>query len=437
LHKPVIARERKTMQASSTLLRTLPAEVLDDPRPGDAWERCALAEVSDRALVDAVAGAITPPKVNPSSSFVLHAPMELIARARLLSIAPPEVRADARRRIAEIATRYALEGPEVEAEQRSYADAPAALAALAAAIRAGEAAAAEGSLAWLFERTSAAPLIASLADAVIPALGAAAHAPILLAMFLRAPELGEAYAALLRAPVRYLAQGGARLTWPTSVAASRVAAVGDLFAALLSPPHVDSSSLFIAPTMLAVEADGLAERLLAGPTQSLSLEDAERSLLRIAAWSMLRDDPRRAPYGWTHCLTMPQGVLTLAAVAADRRAAIRVAATHVLGFRATLGTADLEPSRPIPLPPSGASLTGASPEAAASIAFHTPAGEGARLRAALVARAVAHPDAHLAKYTLACLDAAARDGEAGQLYLAAAAYLGAWWEANPDVGFDD
>lgn len=423
------------MQDSSTLLRALPAEVLDDPRPGDAWERCALAEASDRALIDAVAGAITPPKVTPSSSFILHAPLELIARARLLRLTPPEARAEARRRIAEIATRYALEGPEVEAARRSYADERSALAALMAAISAGDAEKAEGALAWLLERLSTPTLIAAIGDAVIPALGAAAHAPILLAMFLREPELGDAYGALLRAPVRYLAlQGASRLTWPNSAAAPPQSR-GDLTAALLSPPHVGTPSPFIAPTMKAVEAGGLAERLLAAPTQSLSLEDAERALLRVAAWSMLRDDPKHAPYGWSHCLTMPQGVLTLAAVAGDRRAAIRVAATHVLGFRATLRPADLDPSRPMPPPPPGAALTGASPEEAASIAFHTPAVKRAALRAALVARAAAHPDAHLAKYTLACFDAA-RDREAEPLYLAAAAYLGAWWDAYPDAGFD-
>jgi hypothetical protein len=423
------------MQDPSTLLRALPTEVLDDPRPGDAWERCALAEASDQALVGAVAGAITRPKTAPSSSFVLHAPLELIARARLLRLAPPEARAAARRRIAEIAARYALAGPEVEAERRSYADEATALAALTAAMPAGDVAAADGALTWLLERSSAGALVAGLADAVIPALGAAGHAPILLALFLRAPELGEAHGALLRAPTRYLVlQGAARLTWP---AAAAPPAGGDLFDGLLSPPHVASPSPSIAPTLRAVEADGLAEKLLAGPTQSLSLEDAERSLLRVAAWSMLRDDPAHAPYGWSHCLTMPQGVLTLAAVAADRRAAIRVAATHILAFRATLGTADLDPKRPIPPPPSGASLAGASPEEAASTAFHTPPRERAVLRAALVARAAAHPDAHLAKYTLACLDAATHDGEAAPLYLAAAAYLGAWWEANPGAGFGD
>ena len=43
--------------------------------------------------------------------------------------------------------------------------------------------------------------------------------------------------------------------------------------------------------------------------------------------------------------------------------------------------------------------------------------------------ASAHHDAHYVKYTLACLDASADDPDAGNLYVAAAAYLAAWWAA--------
>jgi hypothetical protein len=403
------------------------AQLLDLPAP--------LAELDDRALVDAVAKAITPPKVKASSSFVLHAPMELIARARLLGLAPPEARPEGRRRIADIATRYAGSGPEAGPVARSYADQAAALEALTAAIPAGDVDEADGALGWLLERSSVATLLPLLADTVIPALGAAGHAPILLSMFLRSPELGERYGALLRAPLRYLTQQGcSRLTWQTSTARTGEPATGGLAGALLSPPHVDSPSTSIAPTMLSVEAGGFAQRLLASPTRDIALEETERTLLRIAARSMLHDDPAHAPYGWSHCLTMPQGVLTLAAVAGDRRAAIRVAATHVLGFRATLAKANLNPDQSLPRPASTVP-TGVSPEEAASVVYCAAPEDAASMRDALVARAVAHHDAHLAKYTLACLDAAARDPEGGPLYLAAAAYLGAWWDANPGAGF--
>jgi hypothetical protein len=42
-------------------------------------------------------------------------------------------------------------------------------------------------------------------------------------------------------------------------------------------------------------------------------------------------------------------------------------------------------------------------------------------------RVSVHPDAHYAKYTLACLDVAERDRDASHLFLASAAWLGAYW----------
>jgi hypothetical protein len=49
---------------------------------------------------------------------------------------------------------------------------------------------------------------------------------------------------------------------------------------------------------------------------------------------------------------------------------------------------------------------------------------------ALATRASLHGDAHRVKYTLACLDAIATDPGHEALYLAAAAYLSAWWDTE-------
>jgi hypothetical protein len=46
-------------------------------------------------------------------------------------------------------------------------------------------------------------------------------------------------------------------------------------------------------------------------------------------------------------------------------------------------------------------------------------------------RAATHEDAHLAKYTYACLAAAETDPRQRSLYRAAAASLAAWWFAQP------
>jgi hypothetical protein len=50
----------------------------------------------------------------------------------------------------------------------------------------------------------------------------------------------------------------------------------------------------------------------------------------------------------------------------------------------------------------------------------------------LATRAALHHDAHLAKYTLACFDAASTDSNRRRLYLAAAASLSGWWSGQPD-----
>jgi hypothetical protein len=59
--------------------------------------------------------------------------------------------------------------------------------------------------------------------------------------------------------------------------------------------------------------------------------------ISVAALTMLQDDPAHAPYGWTHCFTLPHSILFLTDVVSDTVRAVRIAATHALGFRATLG----------------------------------------------------------------------------------------------------
>jgi hypothetical protein len=51
----------------------------------------------------------------------------------------------------------------------------------------------------------------------------------------------------------------------------------------------------------------------------------------------------------------------------------------------------------------------------------------------LATRASVQRDAHLVKYTLACLDAAAADPDRRRLYLGAAASLVGWWAQLDDL----
>lgn len=405
------------MHTDAQALRSLPLEAFDHPQPCDAWDRSPLACISDARLVAAAVASITPPKLAVPSSFVLHAPLELLARAALLPHVAPEARGPARRQIAAVAVRYAHAGAEVDTPDSAFRNEALALAALLDALRSSDAQGADTALCFLLPRVPLWQLRAALVDEVVPCLGAAAHAPILLAALPRVADRVAGAAGLLRAPLRTLAAAWhQRLSW--HLEAAPIPAPLDpaqaLLHALTAPARVVSSSS-IASTMEAVERHGNAATHLAGPVRALAPAQAERVLLRVAALSMLQDDPAHAPYGWSHCLTLPQAVLANADVARDPGALVAVAATHVLGFRATLGKVALDTHEP--LPPLADALSDAPAEQITQLAT----------------RAALHPDAHLAKYTLACFDAAARDAEAAPLFLAAAASLGAWWQKRTDL----
>ncbi|MGH8291462.1 MAG: hypothetical protein ACREV7_21135 [Steroidobacteraceae bacterium] len=286
----------------------------------------------------------------------------------------------------------------------------------------------DGALLFLLPRISSERLRAALAEEMLPALGAAGHAPILLMALASAVRYGSAsVCALLRAPLRTLAlEAERRLTWMDSVESHVLNRDASLFESLAAPPSVKSPSLAIAPTMLAVERDGYAAHLLADATSAMTVRQAERILLPVAALSMLQDDPEHAPYGWTHCLTLPQAILAQSDVVSDQIRLVRIAATHVLGFRATLGQARLqEPYSPPPR--STEIILDGDPNNVAALVFHAATEEQKAIGNKLAARAAVHADAHLAKYTMGCLLAATRDPDVAPLYLAAAAYLGAWW----------
>ena len=389
--------------------------------------------LTDAQLTDAVAAQLTPPKAEGVNSFTLHAPLELLARTALLPLVEPSARDAARDRLAWLGDTYAAAGESVpEPAPRAYDDVDAAVAHLQAAIGAGELDDADAIAAWLAQRASADELARLLADDVIPRLSAAGHGSILLYLLPRVAPRSRPAARPLRGLVRELARyPDWGLTWHQD----RTGAPGpgaDLVDALRAPRSPgDPGSDFIFPTMSIVETSGLAEELLDGPTRAASVTRASRDLLRVAAASMLQDDPSAAPYGWSHCLTMPQAVLALARRgAAEPAAAVAVAATFVLGFRSTQGRVGVDPDLvPEPLGADPLDALDGSPSDAAAGAWHATPEQRPAVIARLASRAAAHEDAHLAKYTLACFDAARDDPEPTGLYLAAAAYLNAWWRS--------
>ena len=361
------------------------------------------------ALITRAAAELSVPKAAPADSFVLHAPLELMARVQLLSHIPAPSRAPAVERIEWLRSEYAAAGDPVEApadvDAPSNVDAPDA-AALLRAIAEGRQDAVDAIADELLPSMSAAEACGALAEAIVPSLAAAGHAPIGLALLLRANGTARHLpTTLLRGPLRGVAARPEwRIDWHRAIDGKGCA--DGLYDALRSAPHLgEPGSNFIFPLMTQAQQPGLADRLL-GPVLAdrYDVTAALHTLTRVAAWSMIHDDPAQAPYGWSHALTMPQGVMTLAGAGVAARTALAVAATHVLGFRVAYG-AEALPARIEPMT--------------------------ARVSAAELATAAsAHEDAHLVKYTLACLYAAADDRDYAGLYLNAAASLAEWWRAN-------
>ncbi|MDH3306402.1 MAG: hypothetical protein OEO77_02610, partial [Acidimicrobiia bacterium] len=291
---------------------------------------------------------------------------------------------------------------------------------------------------WLAAHLDTFDLVKTLAPLVLPSLAAAAHGPILLYLIPRAAARSLPAATMARTTVHELARHPTwNLSWYTDHASpsyhtDQKGLVGEL-ERRLAKPHLPQQpeSRFIHPTMSTTEKSGLAANTLADLTPALTVTAARHHLLRIAAHSMLQDNPANAPYGWSHCLTMPQAALGIAHATDDPQIAIAVAATYVLGFRATQGDVAIDPDYiPEPVTIDTNEIIAAPPPLAAAAAWHTPPTEQPQVWRTLADHAGAHRDAHLAKYTLACLDAARADPTHHHLYRAAATYLNAWWHEH-------
>jgi hypothetical protein len=390
---------------------------------------------SDRRLAHEVAHVVATPKADPADSFVLHAPLELLARTGLLGYVPAPAREPARRRLHELSIAYADAGPSVAAPAPvDVRPLPELAARLGAAIAAGDLDDVDRLASSLGLRASPAELRALLAGAVVDSLAAAGHASILFYLFPRVAPEGSVSGTILRGPARELARHPEmRLEWFEDP--DDRAVTGTLTGALLDVPVLGvPGSDFIFPVMHQAEQSGVAANLLSGFVRApIDPARARRELGRIAAWSMLQEPPDYAPYGWSHCLTMPQAVMGLAGDGVDATRAVAIAATYVVGFRAAFGTRPLDPTW-VPEPPTTRRFVDArscGPDVAAAHAWHTPDAEFFDLVGELAAFAAAHRDAHLVKYTFACIDAAGADPAYRRLYLAAAASLAGWWAVHP------
>src|SRR5215212_6702353 len=105
----------------------------------------ATGAASDLRLVEGVADVLATPREDPADSFVLHAPLELVARTALLPFVAPEQRATARDQIVAVGTDFEAFGPAVAPPAADEYDSLAeGVAQLVAAIDAGDLGAVDG-----------------------------------------------------------------------------------------------------------------------------------------------------------------------------------------------------------------------------------------------------------------------------------------------------
>ena len=365
-----------------------------------------------QTVIARAAAAVSVPRSTSADSFVLHAPLELIARVGLLPLVRAGQRDGALERIEGLMADFEAAGDPVDhPAPLDFDDLESAAAWLVGALAAGDLDDVDAGVSWLGAHASHYELRGLLGEYLVPSLAAAGHAPIALSLLPVVLD-GMLPGTLLRGPLREIARRPEwRLTWFDST--HGLDHPQSLFDALAAVPRLGSpGSDFIYPLMSQVERSGVAADLL-GPVLGPVLGDrfdvasARHTIGRVAAWSMLHDDPTHAPYGWTHCLTMPYAVMDLAGTGVPARTALAVAATYVAGFRAAHSQVALQR----PVGPTGAPLP-------------DPAD--------LATSASLHDDAHLVKYTMTCLQAAADDVEMRALYLHAAQYLADWWRGRPE-----
>lgn len=351
------------------------------------------------------ASLLAVPKAAPADSFVLHAPLELMARVGLLSHVAIARREEAIGMIDWLADQYDAAGaPVPEPPTMPFGTPLDGARRLLDALHDGDLDMVDAVAAAVLPALSPPETVGLLGESVVTSLAAAGHAPIGLALLARVqPALPTT---LLRGALRGIAS---RPEWAVrwhEGGQGQGDPGGRLYDAIRSTPQLGRpGSDFIHPLMSQVQDSGVAASLL-GPVLAdrFDIADASRTLTRIAAWSMVHDDPAQAPYGWTHALTMPQAVMSLAGAGVRPRTALAVAGTFTIGFRAAHGL--------VPLP--AAIVPGNAPDAGVE---------------ELATAAALHQDAHLVKFTLACLHAAVDDPAFRPLYLRAIDHLVRWWGA--------
>lgn len=409
-----------------------PLASIDPDEIVSAYDALGLEAWSDFDLFRAAAEVISEPS-KKFSSFLLNAPLELLARFCLLSLVAPEDRRLARIQMVATAVVYAHAGPGVNCpppDETNLGSPVDTIEELRAAIHASDVERSDQLFTILATYVEPRRVIESIAHASLQTLTGAAHTHLGLMYLSRMPAIAPPEALkMARSGVRFLAAKPDLNLKPTNGPGR----LDDLAHALATVPHLSKPASSVQEIIQATEDAGTLDDVLgSGVTRSLNdWQELTRTSCRIAALSMIADSVDAAMYGWTHCLTLPQAAWALGRVLttkAFQAQVVQSAVTWVAAFRAAHGNGALNTH--VDLQPSDLDISEAlydSPEAAAAVAYHTAPSARQQLVGIIATEAAVRTEAHLIKFTRACLDLARMDPEEARLYHAAAAYLCALW----------
>lgn len=419
------------MENSADILQGIPPD-----RIVESYQTRKLFDLSEPELFRAAAHVVSQPK-RQLNSFRLHAPLEIMARYNLLPLVSPADRELARMQLVATVSYYEAGGEPVSPPERiRITRASDAAAQLRRAVQEGDVERADALCVSLADARGLPELLDSITDLTLRTLTGAAHTHIgLMFMTRMSSDVSPAALGLARAGVRSLAQAPGLALKAVTTHRTLNDPETELASILRTVPVVSPHGPGMVAMMQATEEASLPDSLLGDALLSnadeVQCESALRTACRIAALSMIEDKPDAAKYYWTHCLTLPQAAWALTRVLPRRSfaaEAAHTAATWVMAIRASYGNGNLKAAPEFEH--GGMELMEAlvhSPRAAASVAWFARQDERPRIEQTIATQAAIRNDAHLVKYTGACLDAAVQDTTHAPLFHAAAAYLCSIW----------
>ncbi len=406
-----------------------------------------LDQLTDHQLFGLIAENVSEPTEN-GSSFTMHAPLQLLARKRLLPFVKPDERRMARMQMVSLCARYQAQGPTIAPPQQLI-DLPNrwnAIDQLQSAITEGDVERADCLCVSMCRQFDYQVLLEAIVGKSIRTLACAAHAHIgvhnLTAM---GAEGGDSSLKLIREMIRGFAQdtdvmiqdeffdlveletGGSN---PEVDILSIESELGDAIDHLPRLRQKLESLAIRNVVQVGEEAQLLKDFLPRIPP--MSKEQLNQVLLNLtlntAVQSMLQENTEFSKYGWTHCLNLPQAAWSLSPIIPEDIQMPLVTLSWVLGFRAALSQADFSYHfEPPKVSGSFSEALHSSPSDAASVAWHTAPEHRLDMVTEIATQASIRRDAHLVKYVRACIDGCWMNPQKAHLYLAGAAYLTSLW----------